>query len=182
MAPLAAALFLAAACSVTDSTAPMRDGRIAAPIADMVPFEPTPEEVEVCKLYEPGVNGPTVTFDWAIDDSANGSINATGSVNVAPGECVVLPPAGTRTHEHLVYVQERVPVGFYSTYIAKEYHMGVVTVGNTVVADTATAYMHGDRGWALIFTNNVARGTLGCSHGYWKVEQHWDSWPAPYGP
>ena len=28
----------------------------------------------------------------------------------------------------------------------------------------------------------VVLGDQGCTPGYWKVPQHWDSWPAPFSP
>ena len=33
--------------------------------------------------------------------------------------------------------------------------------------------------YKAVFVNTPAQG---CTPGYWKVEQHWDSWPAPWSP
>jgi hypothetical protein len=43
----------------------------------------------------------------------------------------------------------------------------------------------GDRGTLVVFTNTPVTtlpGTQGCTPGYWKQDQHFDSWPAPYTP
>jgi len=52
------------------------------------------------------------------------------------------------------------------------------------VALTPTSYNfesppHSGASYSFTFVNTP---TQGCTPGYWKVEQHWDSWPAPWSP
>jgi hypothetical protein len=38
---------------------------------------------------------------------------------------------------------------------------------------------HSGASYSFTFVNTP---TQGCTPGYWKVDQHWDSWPAPWSP
>lgn len=180
-AAVAVATMFVGACGVSDSTAPVLVPEGIA-LASHVALDPMSEQVMVCKLYDHGTPlGPGATFDWTIDDWNNGSIDFSGTVAVGPDQCVILPTMGTQTHDHLVVVKEKVPYGYYSTLRSVEYHAGVYTATDRGVAEMGTAYMHGDRGFTLAFTNHK-RGANGCSYQYWRDDQHVDSWPAPYTP
>lgn len=48
---------------------------------------------------------------------------------------------------------------------------------------TAVAKINSDMARRVTFTNTQApTGTQGCTPGYWKQDQHFDSWNAPYDP
>lgn len=181
LAALAVATVFIGACSVSDSTAP---SNLLQPtiFASHLALDPKSEEVVVCKLYEHGTPlGPGATFTYTIDDSANGSIDRTGTVAIGPDQCFILPTMGTQTHEHLVVVKEKVPTDYYSTLRTIEYHAGGYTATDMGQAEMATAYMHGDRGFTLAFTNHK-RGTAGCTYYTWRSDAELANWPAPYAP
>ena len=49
----------------------------------------------------------------------------------------------------------------------------------------ATAFVNGDMARTVTFTNDFTpppTGNEGCTPGYWKQDQHFDSWNAPYDP
>jgi hypothetical protein len=143
---------------------------------------PTPvaEVFKVCKNYPAGVVGPDVTVDFTVDDYNDGSIDASGTATVPAGECITLALGGSVSHDHSVTVTEHVPAGFISSFVAQEYHAGVITTYPSVSGNVATGYMHGDRGFTVTYLNDPLPGLNGCTHGYWKVDQHFDSYPAGY--
>jgi hypothetical protein len=53
-------------------------------------------------------------------------------------------------------------------------------------ANGDTLFLNSFHGYTITFTNNVASpppgGNSGCTPGYWKQPQHFDSWTAPYDP
>lgn len=175
---MATAAVLVAACSVPDATSPPMAVRVeaASPYINGIPFVPEPEEFEICKTYLPGVAGPPVTFAWSVYHTDDGQID-NGSTTLSGGECAVVAIGGALNHDHLVTVTENVPAGFIATHYELEYDQGVITQYPVQIDRVTTGAMHGDRGWTAIYLN---RGAQGCSHGYWKVDQHFDSWPAPY--
>jgi hypothetical protein len=181
LAAVATATLYVSACSVQDSMAPSVLPGITVLESHMA-LDPQPEEVRVCTLYEHGtVLGPGAMFTYSIDDSANGSIDTKGTTALAADQCAILPTMGTKTHEHLVVVKQQVPTGYYMTLRTVEYHAGIYTATDMGVAEMGTAYMHGDRGFTLGFTNHK-RGVKGCTYGYWRNDQHVNAWPAQYGP
>ena len=134
------------------------------------------ERFEVCKEYV-GEVGPAVTIDIEEDIGSNGSVDATGSVTLADGECkeiqVIGPPGATVT------VTEQVPTGYTASW-EKTVISG--TTGNTTTSTTSgsgnevSGPVSENFGTLVIFTNTKDRGNQGCTPGYWKQPQHLDSW------
>ncbi|HEX4934701.1 MAG TPA: hypothetical protein VFV33_16035 [Gemmatimonadaceae bacterium] len=178
---LVAVTAIVGACSVSDATSPAQRLQPTL-LASHMALDPGPEQVIVCKLYEHGTPlGPGAKFTYTIDDSANGSIDRSGTVALGPDQCAILPTMGTQTHEHLVVVKEQVPAGYYSMLRVVEYHAGGYTATDLGQAEMGTAYMHGDRGFTLAFTNHK-RGSDGCTYYTWRAETMLGAWPAPLAP
>ena len=140
--------------------------------------------VEVCKDYV-NVVGPTVTINVAQDNGNNGSVDANFSIQLANGQCQEIAdnaPTGAVGYT----ITEVVPAGFTASTVTTSINgSGVVTVGPSVAGNSTSGFI-GDGGFLVVFTNTAPipppPGGEGCTPGYWKQEQHFDSWTAPYTP
>jgi hypothetical protein len=185
------ALATAAACSQ-----PMVPGSPSAvsPSASAVVRQAEFRKADVFKDYV-GTPGPAVTINFTVDVASNGSIDSTGSVQLANGQCAeiwddITPIADTVT------VTEVVPAGYTaSTVTTTLVSNGSTVVGPSVSGNSASGQVSNgtagdhDTGFLVVFTNTQINippppptGDQGCTPGYWKQTQHFDSWPAPYTP
>ena len=145
---------------------------------------------EVCKDYS-GTPGPAVVVTVTVDLASNGSIDQTFTRTISGGTCQEVytdTTPGTDT----VTVTEAVPAGYTASFVRTQL-TGATSVttsgsGNTtngLVADLATS--DNGRGVLVVFTNTLippppSDGDEGCTPGYWKQDQHFDSWTAPFTP
>jgi hypothetical protein len=133
--------------------------------------------------YSPDLDGPggNPGNDFDID-----------AFNLADGECAHIATAGFPVTATIV---ETPGAGSHLESIDVAYAGGNVTPEDTDVA-TATAIVTfgedpsgqgvdpGPSGVTVTFTNELdpPPGDEGCTPGYWKQEQHFDSWPGIYTP
>jgi hypothetical protein len=163
-----------------------------------IPANPSPhlgapdfEFIELCKTYVGGI-GPSVKFDVDIDVDNNGSIDVKFQVTLAPGECKDIWVAGGVQFNRAT-ITETVPTGFTASSqltvlngITNTTTTFPVVPGN--VSTGAIARGAGGAGSLVVFTNTALPppppppGLQGCTPGYWKQEQHFDSWTAPFTP
>jgi hypothetical protein len=182
LAPLGLALGMlgfVAACSQPGS--PVSPSAAGGPTA--VVGQPEIGSFELCKTYV-GAVGPAVTFNIQIDTGSNGSIDDTTSAVLGNGQCQEFVPTAIPTS---YIVTEVVPAGYTASSVLSTFiqDTGQILVGPTVPGNVATGFAGGDRGQLLRFTNTADEeppGLEGCTPGYWKQPQHFDSWPAPYTP
>jgi len=184
LAPLGLALGLlgfVAACSQPGS--PVSPSAAGGPTA--VVGQPEIGSFELCKTYV-GTVGPAVTFNIQIDTDSNGSIDDTTTAVLGNGQCQEFVPATIPTS---YIVTEVVPTGYSASSVLSTFiqDSGQIIVGPSVPGNVATGFAGGDRGQLLRFTNTEiveppGDGTQGCTPGYWKQSQHFDSWTAPYTP
>jgi hypothetical protein len=182
LAPLGLALGMlgfVAACSQPGS--PVSPSVAGGPSS--VVGQPEVVSFELCKTYV-GTPGPTVTFNIQIDAGANGSIDGTTSASLGHNQCQEFTPAVIPTS---YIVTEVVPAGYTASSVLSTFiqSSGQIIVGPSVPGNVATGFAGGDRGDLLRFTNTPVQeppGLEGCTPGYWKQDQHVDSWPAPYTP
>jgi hypothetical protein len=142
------------------------------------------EQVELCKVYAVVV-GPAVTFNVSVDVGRDGDVDTTFQVVLSDGQCQEIWNGGNDS----LTITEVVPTGFTPTIVR------TIQQGNNppnteapVSSNTITAVASGDRGDRVVFTNTGTLppppppGDQGCTPGYWKQDQHFDSWTAPFTP
>ena len=141
---------------------------------------------ELCKDYT-GTVGPAVTFNVTVDDNTDGDIDSAFAVQLSHGQCREIWQDNVIGSD-LVTVTEVVPSGYTVSYVKTT----VLGNGSTTIIDppvsshtTSGSVATGDRGFLVVFTNAFIPpppppGNQGCTPGYWKQDQHLDSWPAPY--
>ena len=140
------------------------------------------EEFELCK------QGSSATFDYSVFDRST-STTTTGSLSLNDGECRVIALFGgvgadvtvTETSAQSGYMFDRVDVT----------RVGVNAGSYSQTTPGVTEFISGTNGGglrgALAVYYNVAEppppgGGEGCTPGYWKQSQHFDSWTSPYTP
>jgi len=169
--------------------------------APQVPSQQSPnrrapdlEYIELCKDYSTG-SGPSATFTVDIDSGNDGTFDSSLQVTLASGECRDIWVAGGPVGDS-VRITETGPAGYDRSWTLTTLVAGVTTSGPSVSGSVATgAVAKGNTGSLVIFTNTPQPlplplpppptplpGTQGCTPGYWKQSQHFDSWPAPYTP
>ncbi len=139
----------------------------------VTPPPPPPTTVTVCKV------GTAATFGVTVNGGA-----ATG-LSLDDGECRIVDTHDGNTPAHLVTVTENVlATSFVLDSIVVVTSGGVKTVLTGVESATATADDNG--GATVTFYNRPLppppSGGQGCTPGYWKQPQHFDSWTSPYTP
>ncbi len=143
------------------------------------------EEFEVCKV------GSAASFSFTVTDNFNNQVT-NGSINLTDGECRVIAQFGGKGAD--VSVTEVVPAGFALNRVDIDVITGtedapVVTsstqAGPTLVDRVSGSTGGGLRGVTATFVNEPLPpppGGEGCTPGYWKQSQHFDSWPAGINP
>ena len=140
---------------------------------------PTAEEVDLCKVGPAGS-----TFDFTVTGPAHPYL--VTSPSVASGSCVRVSFVGGATYA--VTITELAAAGFVlDSIVVDQLAGGVVTSTKYTGTNVATAYAGGTplSGAVVTFYNStepVNGGGEGCTPGYWKQSQHFDSWPMAYTP
>lgn len=184
---LVGAAIVAAACTGSG------DG-IASPTESRVAFvtgeDRAPAQVELCKI---GPAGTSATF--AI--TANGGVLPLGVTVVAPAQteeafdpeqCLVV----WRAVEPRILPEVMTRVSITEVAMSPGTSLSKIFVGTSTGSETLLppiSSVHVDvsfSGGALIkFFNTGApsgNGSQGCTPGYWKQSQHFDSWTSPFTP
>jgi hypothetical protein len=168
------ALGMMALLGTACADAPTAPESFALPSLDVVsPVDPTRGTVVVCKI------GGTAEFE--VDGASIGELTDE-CATVASSNAAVLS----------VTVEEIVPANTTLDSIVRIHGVATSSASFPQTADTTTFYnttsataQHGlEHGTVLLFFNTVTPpgGGEGCTPGYWKQDQHFDSWPAPYTP
>lgn len=149
-----------------------------------VPAQPSPnlrqadlEYFEVCKDYS-GTVGPDVTIDVSVV-SHTGTNVSPFSITLSDGECEDVWLHGGEGLDQVTVTENPVPDGY-----AVSYTLSAVGTANSAGSGTngATGAINGTNGVLVEFTNTFVGGGEGCTPGYWKQEQHFDSWTSPLAP
>jgi hypothetical protein len=140
---------------------------------------PTVEEVDLCKV------GPAGSYNFSVSINPGPGLDGDatdGDVDVDAGTCERIAFAGGLPDD--VTVTENVPAGFQlDSIIVQQLTSGVVTTTKLTGTNTAVGVMGGipASGAVLTFYNSlIPGGGEGCTPGYWRQDQHFDSYPAPY--
>jgi len=145
------------------------------------------EEFELCKY------GSSATFSYSVTTYGGAGKTLpgapqTGTISLNDGECRIVALYGGFGAD--VTVSE---TGAQSGFHLDRIDVSVIDGGGTTktsnVAQPVTEFISGTGGGGLRgalaeFFNvaNPSEGGEGCTPGYWKQEQHFDSWPAGYLP
>jgi len=145
---------------------------------------PTPQVgvVKVCKLGN--VSG---TFAVTTASVNGGSTSAPSNPTVEVGACVIVATNADEGKGEDVTITET------SAGLQGVTGEGIDVVTGTLFpisfANGGTVFVNRYHGYTLTFTNNVVlppppppTASQGCTPGYWKQPQHFDSWAAPYVP
>jgi hypothetical protein len=167
----------------------------AVALSGTAPVNPSPnlrradvEYLEICKDY-PGGTGPTVTVNVSVDIDTNGSVDTTFPTTLDAGQCKDVWISGGSVGD-TVTVTEVVPTGYTASYVLQTIAGSTLTTNASVAGNSVSANLRSGFGSLVIFTNTPNTpppppppgGIAGCTPGYWKQSQHFDSWPAPYTP
>ncbi|HXI19885.1 MAG TPA: hypothetical protein VNH46_02295 [Gemmatimonadales bacterium] len=146
----------------------------------------TPREFEICKV------GGTGSFTWTVTDGSSG-----GPITLNAGDCQVIYSSSAYPVPLLTVTEQSAPG--YQLDSIKIVHFGT-TPGSSLLNPvtqvlTGTNSVTGPVGLeagslATFFNSEVPppppppppSGGQGCTPGYWKQTQHFDSWTAPYAP
>ena len=145
------------------------------------------EEFELCK------NGSSASFSYSVilygaPNKGSPGAPQTGTVSLAAGECRIIALFGGNGADVTV-TETSAQSGFHLDHVDLTLLDGNGSATTSSAGPSANAYISGQGGTgmhgALARFFNVATppsGTEGCTPGYWKQDQHFDSWPAPYLP
>jgi hypothetical protein len=128
----------------------------------------------------------------AIDIGNNGSVDQTfQTAPLGHGQCEDVWNNPSLTMTDSATITENVPSGYTSSWVLTERVANTFIPHSSVsgsVATGARAAGANDIGALVVFTNTQVStpppppGVGGCTPGYWKQSQHFDSWPAAYTP
>lgn len=184
-----AAFVLAAACAPGEPTSPAGSASVRSDVAAVLG---NAHGVEVCKF---GPDGTTATFSWSAVGGGNSFAPATFTLDALPqgSGCVdgvnrrviwvaAEPSSGLNT---VVTVTEigATPGIQLERLIINGGVDGTQDVFPPVMGGSATVNF--DVGANFVFKNvgtPTNGGSEGCTPGYWKQSQHFDSWTLPYTP
>lgn len=176
---VALAFSLNACGSSSSATAP----RMKAPLSPPVSMQTASAGlVTVCK----NASAPAGTYDFTVSQAGGrgGTLLAGSSFTLTPGQCTdvwqALPnPPSSDPLVTVTVTEVNLPAGvqFDSVHVETAETPTYTTSGVSVYVN----YYHG--ALETFFNSAVpVTGGEGCTPGYWKQSQHWDSWMAPYTP
>jgi hypothetical protein len=138
--------------------------------------QPNLEEIEVCKHgssasikvdMTQNIGPSTVTHVFADGDcEVLGQFDGNHPADISANELVANLPPGIQ-FDHLTYTVIHGTLGGPTTTDAP-----VTSNTNSFTANGADNHI----GFLVEFFNTEVPGGQGCTPGYWKVSQHWDSW------
>lgn len=141
------------------------------------------ERVLICK------DGPAGTYWFNVDGPNNGGNDLVGDVSVDAGACLEVTFEGGSSKPVTVYEDlTKMPVGVAFDHIEVRQKTGSVFTTSSTNNSTVTVQVAGTSGAVITFYNKLIPppppppATQGCTPGYWKQKQHFDSWTAPYTP
>jgi len=138
------------------------------------------EEFELCKY------GSSATFGYSVFDRKTSTTTA-GSLSLNDGECRVIALFGD-VGADVTVSETAAQSGFQLNRVDVDVITTSGTTSYTQTTPTVTEFISGTNGGGLrgalaeYYNAGVPHGGEGCTPGYWKQPQHFDSWPAPYQP
>lgn len=180
-----ASLLSACADAPTGAGPTLGDRALISALDPSSPFAAAPGTVKVCTFGNSGqMDYPRGNYNAT---ATSGTLQQGNPFSVGlPEECKVVWIAGATAAEVSVSL---IPSSTYTLarigiWYSNDLEQDVVLTGT----NTATVNVGPNTGAAIWFKIDGATppppppGGQGCTPGYWKAKQHFDSWPAPYTP
>ena len=145
------------------------------------------EEFELCK------NGSSATFSYSVivygaPNKGSPGAPQTGTVSLAAGECRIIAAFGGNGADVTV-TETSAQSGFHLDHVDLTLRDDNGSSTSSSAGPSANAYISGQGGSGLhgalarfFNVTDTQSGGQGCTPGYWKQDQHFDSWPAGYLP
>lgn len=165
--------FIVSACGETNTPDSGNPGGPSFVVAASTPGVVDTGEFEVCK------HGTAANFEYSINGGATQSVSLAAGGCALLAETIVLGPGTfsvtvTELADATIVLDSIVPTT--NTIFAPGGTRGAPITGT----NTFTGTFNGDRGTLVEFYNSPAPpppgGGEGCTPGYWKQPQHFDSW------
>ncbi len=150
--------------------------------------DPTSAVAELGKIKVCKAGNVSGTFTIA---GGSGSVSTLPNPTIAPGQCVVVaedstaPGQGPASPGASITVIES-PATFLVSTSMQRNDAGALSAGT--FSNGGSLFLNNYHGFVITFTNNEpppppppGGGTQGCTPGYWKQSQHFDSWTG-YAP
>ena len=144
------------------------------------------EEFELCK------SGSSATFSYSVTAYGGPGKTLPGApivgsgLALTDGQCIVIATYGGFGADVTV-TETSAQTGFHLDHVTVTIAPGGGS--SNVAGPSVTEFISGTTGGGLrgalaqfVNVSDPSTGGQGCTPGYWKAEQHWDSWPAPYLP
>lgn len=181
-----ASLLSACADAPTGAGPTLGDRALISALDPNSPFAAAPGTVKVCTFSNSGLSTyPRGNYNAT---ATSGTLQQSNPFSVGlPEECKVVWIAGATDGQVSVSL---IPSAEYSLarigiWYSNDLEQDIVLTGT----NTATVNVGPNTGAAIWFKIDGATppppppvGGEGCTPGYWKQRQHFDSWPAPYTP
>lgn len=167
-----------AACSDSGPTAP----KSSSPGFAVTGGDIVAAHVKVC--VDDASPAGTYTFDRSASPTTEGTFSVSDGFSVAVGACVDIWSDDAATTP----TDPTTDVTVTSASMPANTEISDITVNSpfpsTIGSDYATTTANAFHGSVIIFTfaPTPPPGDEGCTPGYWKQSQHFDSWPAAYAP
>lgn len=148
-------------------------------VGDLTTPNPVAGIIKVCKLGN--ISG---TFEVTTASVLGGTVSAPNNPTIDEGYCMIVASNDEEFKGQDVTVTET------SSGLAGITGEGIdVLTGGTYpisFSNGGTVFVNRYHGYTLSFTNYAdvppPSASQGCTPGYWKQSQHFDSWAAPYAP
>jgi len=141
------------------------------------------EFFEVCKVFSgPGATSATANFTYTVDIGSTGVVDFTDTFSLNDGDCRDIWINGgqnTTSDRDLVTVTETGPGGAIVSHQAYyESVLGPTWSGPLTSGAQFADWNNALQGITVYFYNEfpTTTGGEGCTPGYWRQPQHWDSW------
>lgn len=148
---------------------------------------PNYSEIEVCKISATGVSG-TFTISRVGVGGSSGTV-VSSPFTLAPGACRVVAvdngPDGVGSNVTITETSTADVQTVTADRIDKDPNTGSDVISNQPFTNGGTLFVNQFHGFVIRFTNNnnppPPTGNQGCTPGYWRQDQHLDSWKV-YSP
>lgn len=170
-----------AACSdspIAPAAAKVNPAAPSFAVGDAATSTPVAGKLIVCK--EGNIGG-----DFTVTRTAGSGTFDDNGFSLAPGSCVVVAEDGSPQGSGSVFqVHETSAQNVTFTVTAASVEIGFPPTDLGTVSDGADFFINSIHGIRLTYTNTFTPppGNQGCTPGYWKQDQHFDSYPAGITP
>ena len=136
-------------------------------LGGLVSADPTLTEIRVCRSASSNVSG---NVDIVLVSGAGAVLSP---IALTPGECRTAAIDTSTSGGSSISVTD-VTAGSVNPTLMRNDNGSVS--GPTAFSNGSQLFLNSFHGFTVTFTNTVSTGNEGCTPGYWKQSQHFDSW------